>query len=945
MNLRLFGEVQLRAAGQPLEVGTPRQQAVLAVLVVDTPRPVAIETLIDRLWDEAPPAEARNVLYSHLSRIRQVLSRAATLEEEAAPRLERRHAGYVLKIDPDRVDLHRFRRLVDQGRDAGSADADRARALAEALDLWAGSPLAAISGEWAGQIRDSMHRLRCEAAVRWAQAELRLGNPDALIGVLPDLIAEYPLVEPLEALLLRALHATGRDAEAVERYAGARRRLADALGTDPGSELRDLHRMLLRGEPPQMPPDPGVPTARIATPAQLPPDVAGFTGREDELRELDRLVLAATGPVETVAISAIDGTAGIGKTTLALHWAHRTASQFRDGQLYVNLRGFDPTGSPVTPTEAVRGFLDAFEVPPERIPAGLDAQVGMYRSLLAGRRVLVVLDNARDAEQVRPLLPGAAGCVAVVTSRNQLAGLVAGTGARPLTVGLPSVAEARDLLARRVGPARVTAEPEAVDEIITLCARLPLALSIVAARAAANPGFGLVVLAGELAGAQSRLDEFTGADPATNARTVFSWSYHQLSPAAARLFRLIGLHPGPDLAAPAAASLAGLPPGAARPVLAELTRAHLLSQPTPGRYTLHDLLRAYAREQAEGTDPEDERRAAVHRLLDHYLRSANTAVLVLEPTRDPVALADPDPDVTPERFADHRQALSWFAAEHAVLMAAVDRAASAGFDVHAWQLAWTLTTFLIRRGHWRDNVAVQRVALAAAERLAEPATRALVHYHLARAYYQQGHLDEAQTHLLRALDLAAQAGDLVVEAHSHVRLAMVWERREHFAEALDHARHAATLFQAAGHRAGQASALNDIGWYHAHLGDHRRALTFCERALAQHEELGNRLGQGITCDSLGYAHHHLGHHRQAIVYYRLALDRFQDLGDRQEEAATLTRLGETHLTDGDTDAARTAWRHAVAILDDLNRAEADRLRARLRELGATATDRGCGERR
>ncbi|MBE1489828.1 AfsR/SARP family transcriptional regulator [Plantactinospora soyae] len=933
MDVRLFGEVQLHAAGQPLDVGAPRQQAVLVVLVADAPRPVAIETLIDRLWDESPPVEARNVLYSHLSRIRQLLSRAAALDGPAAPRLERRHAGYVLMIDPDRVDLHRFRHLVDQGRDTLLGDPDRARALAEALSLWTGTPLAGIPGEWAGQIRDSMHRLRCEAAVRWARIELRLGNPDAVIGVLPDLIAEYPLVEPLEVLLMRALHAAGRNAEAVERYADARRRLADSLGTDPGAELRDVHRTILRGEPlPAAPPDSGVPARRIATPAQLPPDTAGFTGREDELRHLDQLLVAATGPARTAVISAIGGTAGIGKTTLALHWAHQVANRFDDGQLYVNLRGFDPTGSPVTPVEAVRGFLDAFEVPPERIPGGLDAQVGLYRSLLAGRRVLLVLDNARDAEQVRPLLPGAPGCVAVVTSRNQLAGLVVGAGAHPLTVGLPSVAEARDLLARRVGAARVTAAPKAVDEIITLCARLPLALSIVAARAAANPRFGLGVLAGELAGAPGRLDEFTGADPATNARTVFSWSYHQLSPAAARLFRLIGLHPGPDLAAPAAASLAGLTPAAARPVLDELTRAHLVSQHTPGRYVFHDLLRAYAREQAEGTDSEDERRAAVHRLLDHYLRSAATAVLVLDPPRDPITLAVPHPDVTPERVTEHGQALAWFTAEHAVLLAAIDQAASSGFDVHTWQLAWTLTTFLTRRGHWRDNVAVQRVALAAAERLAEPGTRALVHYHLARAYYQQDRLDDAHTHLLRALDLAAQAGDLLVEAHSHVRLAMVWEQRERLAEALDHARHAATLFHAAGHGAGQAAALNDIGWYHAHLGDHRRALTFCERALAQHEALGNWLGQGITCDSLGYAHHHLGHHRQAIGYYRQALDQFRDLGDRHEEAKTLTRLGETHLADDDTDAARTVWRQAVAILDDLNPSEAERLRTRLYEL-------------
>jgi DNA-binding SARP family transcriptional activator/tetratricopeptide (TPR) repeat protein len=941
MEVRLFGEILLLAAGEQLDVGTPRQQSALAALLVDAPRPVAMERLIDRVWDDNPPAEARNVLYSHLSRIRGLLRRAATLDGRPGPLLERRHAGYVLDIDPELVDLHRFRRLVERGRAPGLTEHLRAAALGEALGLAEGVPLAGLEGRWATQVRDSLLRMRLEAAVGWADANLRLGRPEELIGTLPDLVAEYPSAEPLEGLLMRALHEAGRDAEAIERYAGARRRLVDALGTDPGPELRAVHEAILRGESPG-PSGRAVAvgaSAPVAVPAQLPPDLAAFTGREEELRQLDRLLTGgvrapASGRGGAVFISAIDGTAGIGKTALAVHWAHRVAARFRDGQLYVNLRGFDPTGEPVSSTEALCGFLDALEVPAARLPASLDAQVGLYRSLLAGRRVLLVLDNASDAEQVRPLLPGTSGCATVVTSRSRLAGLVAGSGAHPLTVGLPSVAEARELLAARIGTDRVAAEAAAVDEIIARSARLPLALSIVAARAAARPGFGLTVLAAELAGAQDRLDEFADADPAANVRIVFSWSYRLLSPAAARLFRLIGLHPGTDISAAAAASLAGLAPAVTRTLLTELTRAHLLSEPAPGRYGFHDLLRAYAGGEAESTDPADERRAAVGRVLDYYLHTATAGMLLLDPLRLPVDLCPMRPGVVSERFAGSGPALDWFAAERAVLVAAVHHAAARGFEAHAWQLAWALTTFLYYRGHTSDNTAVQRVGLAAAERSADPAVLAQAHHLMGRALLTQGSLDEAQDHLQRAGSLAVAIGDPVVQGQSCRFLACVAERRNRPAEALEHSRRAAALFQRAGWRPGLAAALNDIGWYHAELGDSETALDFCRRSLAEHEALGNLDGQAFTCDSIGYAYHRLGRYAQAIRYYKRALDLLRAVGDRAAEADTLYRLGESQRATGEPAAARVTWQEAAILLDQVDPARADAVRAKLRDLAA-----------
>jgi DNA-binding SARP family transcriptional activator/tetratricopeptide (TPR) repeat protein len=946
MEFRLFGELEVLAAGRSLDVGTPRQQAVLAALIIDAGRPVPIETLIDRVWNDSPPAEARNVLYSHLSRIRQMLRQAATLGDEAAVRVERRHAGYVLDIDPDLVDLHRFERLVDRGRDVRRADAERVRALAEALGLWRGTPLAALAGDWAGQVRSSWHRRRLDAAVQWARAELRLGHPDVVINTLPDLVTDYPLAEPLEGLFMEALHAAGRDAEAIDRYATVRQRLADHLGTDPGPELRTLYQAILRGElPPGPPSDRTIATApRVASPAQLPPDVYGFSGRDTELRQLDGLLPATdtrspvvgtrgtpdgppAGAESTVVISAIHGTAGIGKTALAVHWAHRIAGRFGDGQLYVNLRGFDPTGSPVAATEAVRGFLDAFDVPPERIPATLEAQVGLYRSLLSGRRVLVVLDNARDAEQVRPLLPGARGCMAVVTSRNQLAGLIAAAGAHQMTLDLPTAAEARKLLAYRLGTNRVAAEPSAVNEIIALCARLPLALAVVATRAAMHPAFRLAVLAGELREAHGGLGEFAGPDPATDARAVFSWSYLQLSPAAARLFRLLGLHPGPDIATPAAASLAGLPITEVRPLLTELALAHLVAH-TPGRYACHDLLRAYASELAQTVDSDTDRGAALHRALSHYVHSADAADRLLNPHRDDSVTPPPIPlGVDPEHLTDHVQALAWFGAERPVLLAMLRQVAAD--DALVWQLAWTLIRFFAYQGHWHDSIDALNAALRAARRLADPLKEAFAHRFLGCTYIRLGRFDDSYVRLRNALDLYRGAGDIVGEAHAHRNYAWLLERQDRYREALAHSQRAFDLFQVADHRAGQARALNAIGWFHALLGRYEEAITYCQQALQLQRELGDRFGQAETWDSIGYAHQHLGRDALAVMCYETAAALYREFDDRYNEADTTASLGDAHHAAGNLASARDAWQHALDVFDLLGHPDALDVRTKL----------------
>lgn len=673
-------------------------------------------------------------------------------------------------------------------------------------------------------------------------------------------------------------------------------------------------------------------TGKRVVPQQLPRAVTHLAGRGDELAALTGLLRGRTEAGGTVTISSIGGTAGVGKTALATYWAHRVADRFPDGQLYIDLRGFSPNGSVVMPAEAVRRFLDALEVPPERIPTGLDARAALYRSQMAGRRMLVVLDNARDSAQVRPLLPATPTCLVLVTSRNQLSGLIATDAAHPINLDVLTVSGARELLTQRLGTDRVDPEPEAVAEIITRCARLPLALALVAAHAATRPGAALRVFAGELADAGQRWQTLTGDDPHTDVRAVFSWSYHALTPPAARLFRLLGSHPGPDIGAPAAASLAGLAPDTVRPVLAELTRASLLTEPTGGRFIFHDLLRDYATHLAETIDSDEQRRQATGRILDHYLHTAHTADRLLDPSRDPIRLSPPRTGVTPEQLTDHTQAMGWFTAEHHVLMAAVAHAAAAGFDTHTWQLASTPQTFLNRQGHWHDQVTIGRAAVAAAQQLADPAAQARCHRNLASAYARLDRLDDAHTHLRQALELATHAGDQTQQAHTHLNLAFLWERQGQPARALPHARQALPLYQATGDPAGQADCLNAIGWCHTLLGEHDQALTYCQQALTLLQQLNDRYGQAGTWDSLGYAHHHLAHHAQAVTSYQHAITLYRDLGDRYYEATTLTHLGDTHHANGNPQAARDTWQQATTILEDLGHPDAAQVQARIARL-------------
>lgn len=668
----------------------------------------------------------------------------------------------------------------------------------------------------------------------------------------------------------------------------------------------------------------------VDPPHQLPNVSPYFVGRA---HELDTLTAQLNNVTEgsPVVITAIGGTAGIGKTALAAKWAQTHSEQFPDGQLYVNLRGFHPTGIPMTPQEAIRGFLDAFHVPAEKIPASLDAQAALYRDLVKSKNLLIVLDNARDTDQIRSLLPDSPTCMVLVTSRQHLSSLAdESKGATHIILGFLTTAEAHQLLTEILGEERIQAEPEAVDELIHRCVHLPLALRIAARRIKAEPHTSLTALVGQLRQQRQRLAALsTGDSQYFDIRAVFSWSYTALSTGAARLFRLLGLHPGPDINLYAAASLAGLPEHDSRSLLDELTRAHLLEEHTTGRYQFHDLLSAYAAEQATIEESEAQQRAARHRVLDYYLHTGFTANRHLNPHRDPIALESAQQGVTADQISDYQQAMEWFTAERAVLLTTINYAAAHGFDIHACQLPWTLATFLNRQGHWHDWATTQQTALAAATRLGDRAVQARAHGGLGFAHIQHGHYADAFDCLQQALALYEELGDLDGQAHVHLSLAVACERQGQHRQALTHDQRALDLHRATVNHAGQADALNALGWDHARLGDYQQTLNHCQQALNLHRELDDHYGEAHALDSLGYAHHHLGHHAPAITHYQQSIALFRELGDPYYEARALMKLGDTHHSTGNVSAARDVWQQALTILDQLGHSDADTVRAKL----------------
>ncbi len=905
---RVLGPLQVLADGEPVLVPAGGGRVLLATLLLRANEFVSVDELVDRVWEGAPPAadRAHKTLQTVVLRLRQALGAANCVRTVSG--------GYSAQVEPDQLDLTRFRALVEQGE------------FRAALELWRGPVLADVVSE--ALHRDDVPQLLEEHVValeRRIDQDLAR-DTDVLVPELRSLIKKHPLRETFWAQLVLALHWSNQQAEALAVYEEVRGQLADELGVDPGQRLRDAHRQVLSGEVPA-----------DAVPRQLPAGIPHFVGRERELTRLTEML--RTRPGGPVLISAINGVGGVGKTALALRWAHQQVDRFPDGQLYVNLRGFDTQADAADPFSVARDFLVALGFAANEIPPSEDALIAAYRSALARRRMLLVLDNARDVEQVRPLLPGGAANLVVVTSRNRLSGLVVREGALPVALDVLDEPQAVDLLVERIGAARTEAEPDAVQRLVKRCAGLPLALGIVAARAAY--GDALATLADELD--EERLDALDIDDPTTGIRAVFSWSLRSVSEPAARVFVLLGLHPGPDFAPAAVASLAALPLVEARHALTELVAGSLVQMGANGRYSQHDLLRDYAAEQAAEL-PDEVRAEALRRMFDHYLHTTQACWQQLQFNIPPVVTEPPAPGVLLDPVPDVDAAWARFRAERRVLLSTVERANELGVDDVVWRLPFMVHGYLSREGYLREAIAAHRLGLAAAQRLGDFDAQSLLHRRIAAVLISFDEFGDSEFHLREAIRCAQPSGNVLAEAHLRRGLAFTYERQGRLAEALDVLAEIHPRMEGHSDSYEVGRHLAALGRAHHTVGENERALELCLRAAGKFAETdfnGQDEGPGGNVETLGDIYLALGQHAEAIASYEQALRMWRDMRTATNVADGLRKLGAGLIAAGDPARARECLAEAMRIIEESSEAEhhvSDLLR--LRELLALAGDEG-----
>jgi DNA-binding SARP family transcriptional activator/Tfp pilus assembly protein PilF len=929
----LLGPLVVRRGGVALPVPRGRQRALLAVLLLNADRVVSVGEMAETLWGPSPSPSASVTVRNYVKRLRRVL-----VDADQA-RILTRSPGYVIRVDPGELDVARFEVLLEGARSAARAGSWEAAAdqAALALALWRGEPLADVKSE-ALALREvpRLAELRLQAAELRIDAELRLGRNGVVIAELERLAAAHPLREHLHARLMLALYRDGRQAEALAAYQHARRVLVDELGAEPGAELRELHRQILATGPVPAGPKPGPLTpggarpggarpggARPAgarrggarpgpvVPRELPGPVPQFVGRDAELADLTgTLERAGAQRPPTLVILTIAGMAGVGKTALALQWAHQVADLFPDGQLHVNLRGYDP-GQPMPAAAALAGFLRSLGVADQDMPAGTAERAARYRSLLAGRRMLIMIDNARDVEQVRPLLPGSPSCAAVVTSRDALAGLVARDGARRLDLGLLPPAEAVRLLRALIGE-RVEAEPEATMTLAGYCARLPLALRVAAERAAASPGVSLADLTSELADQQERLDLLDAAgDRLTAIKVVFSWSMRHLDDEAARAFRLLGLHPSADFDAYAAAALTGTTLQQARRLLHRLARAHLIQPAGTGRYGMHDLIRAYAADQAADSGSEQEQGAALTRLFDHYLATAAVAAVTLFPA-DPDQPAPPQPGGPVPPVTSPARALAWLDAQRSTLVAVAAHATDHGWPGHAIGLAATIFRYP-DAGHFTDAATIHGHARRAAAQAGDRAAEAAALTMLGAADAARGRVRQATRHLEQALALCHEDGDRIGEARALGALGLAAYCQGRYQQSAGCHRQALAIYLEVGDHAGEARELHSLGLVDLRQGHYEQAAGRLRRSLTLFREAGMRSGEAHVLGHLGELELQQGRYPQAVAHLRRSIRMGGEVGSRLCQARALTHLGISELRQGRRQEAVGHLRQSLAL--------------------------------
>ncbi|WUL11334.1 tetratricopeptide repeat protein [Amycolatopsis sp. NBC_00355] len=922
LDFRLLGPAEVTADGHPVALGGSRPLIVLAGLLLRANRVVPVDELGRWLWND-DRRRSKGALQTYVLRLRRALGDQVSIRTESG--------GYLIEVADDLLDLSRFRALAARGKTAlDRGDSRQAAAhFAEALEQWRGPALLnvesdALHRDEAGQLAEERLRVR----ELWADALLEVGEYGTVVPELTRLTRENPLRERLHEQLMVALYRSGRQAEALDVHRRISAVLAEELGLDPGPSLQRTRQAILTGA------DVGEPAryrlgVEPQVPHQLPADLRTFSGRESDLKALHALLPEALDADTSTPIASVEGMGGIGKTTLAVHFAHEIADRFPGGQIHLNLRGYGP-GEPVEPGAALEAMLTALGVPCEQIPADPDGRAASWRTHTAGRRLLIVLDNANRTEQVRPLLPGP-GCLVVITSRWQLRALVATHGARRVALEELGEEDAVELLASTIGAERVARDPAAAERFVRYCGGLPLAIRILAVRAAQFPGLPLDEFADSLENEHDLLGSFDLADgDGTNIRSVFSYSYQALEPQAARLLRLLGLSTGVDFTAPAAAAVAGLDLTRTRPVLATLAAAHLLAQPRPGRYQFHDLIRAYAGEAAEQVDSAEERDAALDRLLGWYLASALNASRRMRPERYYRLLEPAGLDGL--AFAEYHDALDWFDEEAGNLIAAVHLARRRRRDDVCWKLAWLLQSYFGTRSRLDDWRSVFGVALEAARDGGHRPGEAGILSGLGVVNGVVRQYDESRRYLEQVLAIQRDLGAREGEARAQYNLALAAHNLDDYAWAYEHGVQALEIVRDLGMGAFEASVLRALGDICTSMGDHEQALELADAALAILGPDGRPLDTRFTQHTRGLALIGLGRLDEGIACIRDSVEMFFTMGEQYEAADVLAQLGTIHLRHGEETLARECWVRSVRLLTELGHPDADDVRAKLAAL-------------
>jgi DNA-binding SARP family transcriptional activator/tetratricopeptide (TPR) repeat protein len=963
---RVLGPLTVERDGAPVDLGGPQRRLVLALLLAHANATVSVDVLVDALWGEAPPPSFRVQLQGLVSDLRR---RLAPGDDRGAAPIVTRAPGYLLEVPEEHLDLAQFRAEVAAAAQA-RADGEHAtavRLLRAALDRWRGPAFCDIASPALVHRAAAVDELRVAALAESVDAQLADGRVAELGAELVRLVAEYPLHERFHGQLMTVYARTGRPADALTVYRELRRRMAAELGIEPSGELRELHRQILSGA---FPGASDVPTATGTASAyrQLPPDIAEFTGRK---RELSLLLGAGGGDGTAVPVVVVEGMAGVGKTRLAVHAAHQLvrAGRYRDGQLYVDLRGFAPDADPAGPGEVLDSFLRLLGVPPDGVPPDVASRAAVFRDRLAGLQVVLVLDNAADESQVLPLLPADPGCLVIVTSRRSLDF----EGARTVRLDVFRPDEAAGLLSAVLGAERVAADPAAVADLAARCGYLPLAVALAARRLRARPAWPVRHLLSRLADEGRRLDELSVGGRAVES--VFALSYQALDPERRRLFRLLGIHPGHDVTAQSVAALAKREPSTVEVALESLLDEHLVLQAVPGRYHLHDLVRAYAERLCEREDSAAQRKAALQRVLDWYVRGTAAATRLARRFSVPVLDQFPIPPGPAPEITDEAQAVNWLDTEYPNLVAVMQLAGSGPWAAHALQLPHMLQPYLITSGRIEDWIAGLHLAEAVAIGLGHTGAWAHTLTSLGEAYNTIGQTERALTVLQQALALHQRIGQRDGEAATLNYLGVVHRRFGRRHEAIDEFRAAAELFRElgddvrvatvlsnisielhllgrddealrTGHEAldiqrrltgrGEASLRTNLGLIYAHIGRYAEAVEQTRRALALHRAAASVPGEATTLANLAYSYARLGRHDDAVAAGVRAVELARQTTDPETLAATLNALGEAYHLAGDDHAAVRHHREALALAERIGDEE-ERVRANEGLAGATST--------